>query len=210
MRIACIIQTRLNSTRLPRKIEADIGGKPMLWHVMNRAKDIGIPVLLARAEDFPHLDESDVLSRYWEASSGFDAVMRITSDCPLIDPQACRDVLNAFGYHDYAANDLKSLTRYPDGLGCEIFKRSALKWAHVHAKGEDREHVTQWIRRHCKDGFECFHVSCPYPEATKLKLSVDTQEDLELVRRIDAACPHDHSLAATLEALGRAQAQTKA
>jgi spore coat polysaccharide biosynthesis protein SpsF (cytidylyltransferase family) len=207
MRIACIIQARTNSTRLPDKINADIGGWPMIKHVTKRAEMIGLAVMVAMPEDFPQIDENDVLGRYYAAASGWDAVMRITGDCPLLDPDACREVSAKFqsGVFDYVANDLKPRT-YPDGLGCEIFSYRLLRHAHFGAtKSYDREHVTSWMRTF--GAIDVGKVICPIPGYSDLKLSVDTQEELDFVRRIDAAKPNGYSLEATLEAIERVKAQ---
>lgn len=201
MRIGCIIQARLNSTRLPHKVNADIGGRPMLWHVTKRLERLEPIVAWARDYDIP---QDDVLFRYvlCARDNALDAIMRVTSDCPLIDPNACQRVLERFlgGGYDYVANDL--VQTYPDGLGCEVMTREALEYAHKHAdKAYDREHVTRFIRK-SKD-FMKFNVRCAVLGVSDLKLSVDTQEDLDFVRKIDAAGPRDFSLEATLEAIER-------
>ncbi len=227
MRVGVIIQARLGSTRLPNKIIADIGGWPMIRHVEHRMNLVGIPVVIAcpqgdRTEIMdawrggmviaPVCEPDDVLQRYLLAARahGFDAIMRVTGDCPLIDPDACSRVLKIFnsGHYDYVANDL--YPSYPDGLGCEVFSRTALEEAHASVKREnskDREHVTGWIkrgvnlvggRRYCG-----LNLRCPYPGLENLKFSVDTEEDLERVRAIDARLPEGHlkySLEATLQA----------
>jgi len=137
----------------------------------------------------------------------------VTGDCPLIAPEACQRVLERFlaGGYDYVANDL--VQTYPDGLGCEVMTREALEYAHRHAdKPYDREHVTPFIRR-SKD-FMKFNIRCPLVGVEKLKLSVDTAEDLDFVRKIDAELrggpPQKYSLEATLEAVGRVQAKAAA
>ncbi len=217
MRIAVIIQARTNSTRLPNKINADIGGWPMLKHVARR---IGAAISqrvsevatyewrIAMPQDYPHLREEDVLGRYFEAAAGFDAIMRVTGDCPLLDPEVCQDILDIFelGFFDYVANDI--IPTFPDGLGCEVFSFDALKYTHQHAdKAYDREHVTTFLKsdkRFMK--YQAHNVWC-FTEHDNPKLSVDTQEDLDFVRRIDAAKPHDFSLEATLGAIERVKAQ---
>ena len=209
MRIGIIIQARNGSRRLPDKINADIGGRTMLWHVVNRAKGIvfprPIPPIVASPEFF-ECDEDNVLARYWLVAKrdALDAVMRITGDCPLLDPNACQRVLQAYqtGLYDYVANDI--FKTYPDGLGCEVFSFAALEFAHQNAtKPYDREHVTPFLKSHKE--ITKLNLRCPINGLSDLKLSVDTQEDLDFVREIDAAQPRDFSLAATLEALERAR-----
>jgi spore coat polysaccharide biosynthesis protein SpsF (cytidylyltransferase family) len=211
MPIGCIIQARTASTRLPDKVNADIGGWPMWRHVFERTKEFG--PIMAWALDYPELNENDVLGRYALCArrNGLDAIMRVTGDCPLIAPEACRRVFERFlvgGYHlcggyDYVANDL--VQTYPDGLGCEIMTREVLEYAHRHAdKAYDREHVTPFIRR-SKD-FMKFNVRCPVVGISDLKLSVDTAEDLDFVRKIDAELrpgPDKYSLESTLGAIER-------
>jgi spore coat polysaccharide biosynthesis protein SpsF (cytidylyltransferase family) len=221
MNIGCIIQARMGSTRLPGKMAMDIGGKPVLWHTVMRAKQIGIPVILAVPDqgsgkliaiaancqvDFHLGDPIDVLARYYYAAlgRGLDAVMRLCGDQPLIDPAACRRVLEGFkGDWDWCANDYH--VTYPVGMGCEIFTFQALEQAHREAKKElDREHVIPWIHRHSQ--FSHKNFTCPINGISHLRLTVDTQEDLDFIRRIDAAGPKDYSLRSTLEAIDRAQA----
>lgn len=219
MRIGCIIQARIGSTRLPNKINADIGGRTMLWHVVNRVEKIsGLNlIILAMPGEFPELNENDVLGRYILCArrEALDAIMRVTSDCPLIDPNACQLVLERFlrGF-DYCANDWRAATKYPDGMGCEVFSMAALKYADAFADPKnpaDREHVTPWIVRACQARqMEGSHVVCPYPRIQNLKFSVDTQEDLDRARAIDAAGPRDFSLGATLEAFERAKINSPA
>ncbi len=211
MRIGCIIQARLGSTRLPGKVEMDIGGWQMWRHVFERMARFN--PIMAWAEDYPQIDEADVLSRYVECARlhGLDVIMRVTSDCPLIDPDSCQEVLDkAIARHDdYAANDL--IHSYPDGLGCEVMSRRALERANVLTLDpKEREHVTKGIRR--SRDYTKSNVLCPYQGRgyEKLHLSVDTQEDLDLVRKIDALLPPGpakYRLETTMEAYERVQNQ---
>ncbi len=217
MRVGCIIQARLGSTRLPRKVLADIGGWPMFRHVYHRMSLVGIPVVLAcPPEDAPAInaawggcqfsvpedvDPNDVLRRTLMAANeySFDAIMRVTGDCPLIDPAICSRVLAVFnsGHYDYVANDI--WPSYPDGTGCEIFTRASLadanRWVKPDNKG-DREHVTPWIKRGLNlNGGRWFcglNLRCPISGVQDLKFSVDTKEDLERAQHIDARLPEGH------------------
>ncbi len=233
MRVGCIIQARLGSTRLPRKVLADIGGWPMIRHVVERMGKVGTPVVVACPPDdlleifdpwdggvlaAPTCDPNDVLQRYLlvARAHSFDAVMRVTGDCPLIDPEVCRRVLHLFLDEDldYCANDLRPT--YPKGLGCEVFTREALERAHQNVKianQRDREHVTPWIIRGVRgDYFDGRNVRCPIVGVENLNFSVDTQEDLERVRLIDAQLPQGHlkySLETTLGAWDRVRAATQ-
>ncbi len=216
MRVACIIQAREGSKRLPGKVRMDIGGRQMIWHVQKRAtylaeqpgwkyEDYGVRV--AWPHDYDG-DESDVLGRYHHVAKqmGAGAVIRITGDCPLMAPEAIQSVLCSFQtlLYDYVANDIHPT--YPDGLGVECFSFSALEYAHQNAtKPADREHVTPFLLR--DKTISKLNIRCPINGISDLKLSVDTQEDLDFVRAIDAAQPRDFSLAATLEAIERVKDQ---
>ena len=193
----------------------------MLRHVYERVLKIGIPIVIACPEGEGDLlpkiagahiaegEELDVLARFLLVARafGFDAIMRVTADCPLIDPEVCQKVLHVFldGEYDYCANDLRPT--YPKGLGCEVFTREALERAHCNVKPEntrDREHVTPWIIRGVRgDHFDGRNVRCPIVGVENLNFSVDTREDLERVRAIDARLPGGHlkhALETTLEA----------
>ncbi len=229
MRVGCIIQARLGSTRLPKKVLADIGGWPMIRHVCHRMTLLGIPVVVAcpkedqgellaswkgTATSAPEVDPNDALQRYLVVARehSFDAIMRVTGDCPLIDPAACSQVLHVFldGEYDYVANDLRPT--YPRGMGCEVFTREALERAHKEVKPSsprDREHVTPWIIRGVRgDYFDGRNVRCPIVGIENLNFSVDFQEDLEKVRAIDALLP-DGSLKYALETTLQASEQVQ-
>ncbi len=228
MRVGCIIQARLGSTRLPNKVLADIGGWPMIRHVWHRMNLVGIPVIVAtptqkdRDEIYQantkadvvcgYGDPNDVLHRYLLTAKahGFDAIMRVTGDCPLIDPATCGRVMHMFldGEYDYCANDLRPT--YPTGMGCEVFTREALQRAHENVKPSnigDREHVTRWIIRGVRgDYFDGRNVRCPIVGVENLNFSVDTEEDLDRVRKVDARLQDGHlkyALETTLEAWER-------
>lgn len=200
----------MNSTRLPGKVMMEIGGWPMIWHVQKRVGSV-----LQDIVAWPELgeDENDVLGRYWRKarSEALDAIIRVTGDCPLMAPEAIKIVLDSFctlyRVHPLIANDL--IPSYPNGLGVECFTYAALERAHLNAtKPHDREHVSPYMKRDKLNN--AINISCPINGISDLKLSVDTQEDLDFVRAIDAAKPRDFSLVATLEALKRAQSQDNA
>ncbi len=231
MNVGCIIQARLDSARLPRKVLADIGGWAMIRHVYERAFWVGIPTVIAcpngdemeiwRATNqqalvlgVPDCSPEDVLQRFLIVAKlqGYDAIMRVTGDCPLLDPDACSRVLKRFnaGEYDYVANDLRP--SYPKGMGCEVFTREALERAHQNARlanPRDREHVTPWVVRGVRgDYFDGRNLRCPIVGVENLNFSVDTLEDLERVRAIDARLPEGHlkyALETTLEAWRRVQ-----
>lgn len=213
MKTVAIIQARMGSTRLPGKVLADVAGRPMLARVVERtarARSIQQVVVAtsALAADDSIADwcagegwschrgsEADVLDRYYGAAcaSNAEIIVRITSDCPLIDPGVLDDVIKH--YHagqpglDYVANFLPDRT-FPRGLDCEVVSFAALKRAWREDDRPDwREHVTEFILHHA----ESFHVSgwMTAPDCSGERWTVDTPEDLELVRRIYAAFGDD-------------------
>ena len=215
MAATCIIQARLGSTRLPGKVLEPIGGKPMLAHVVervSRARSVGkVIVAVPTTEANTRLgaqcladgwrcygyggDENDVLGRYHEAAREMCAgkvIVRVTSDCPLVDPGLINAVVAAVesGDCDYAATHLEHT--WPHGVDCEAFTRELLEEAHQNARPDQREHVTDYMREaahvsrvniRAPDGME------PYKN---YRLTVDTAEDLARVRAIYAAFPAAH------------------
>lgn len=206
-RVVCVIQARLGSTRFPRKVLAELCGKPVLQHVIERAKEIdGVALVVVStpasdAADLYPLTEScrvplsigpdtDLLKRYAIAArlTNADAVIRVTGDCPLLDPRIADEVLRRFRDIDgatssqltgiYVSNDTR-VTGFADGHDVEVFNVEGLMQADRKATDpEDREHVGPWLRRHCLCGI--FYAPEPW---TGPKLSIDTPEDLEVCRR---------------------------
>jgi spore coat polysaccharide biosynthesis protein SpsF len=205
---ACIIQARLGSTRLPGKVLEPLGDAPVLEHVLRRCQAIeGVDEVVcatvegadgdAVASLADNLDiavyrgpEKDVLARYHGAAHavGADVVMRVTSDCPLIDPEVCAAVLKlrAEAAADYAANNMPP--SWPHGLDCEVFTIDALDEAAATAVAdEDHEHVTPWIRRN-----RAYHrVNLPGPggEVIAQRWTLDYPEDLAFLRAVYKRLP---------------------
>ncbi len=196
-----IIQARLGSTRLPGKVLMDLEGATMLERVVNRTRrarrldDVVIATTIREQDDqlveachalgiaVYRGDENDVLSRYYGAAvaSRAEAIVRITSDCPLIDPEVVDRVVEAFWavQPDYAANILERT--YPRGLDTEIFSFTALSQAQAECTDAfQREHVTDFIY----DQPQRFrHVSVKNEtDCSDGRWTVDTPEDLELIR----------------------------
>ncbi len=171
MTVVCIVQARMTSTRLPAKAMLCLGGEPSIRHVLRRCQEIpGVDMVVCAVPEGDkstpikrealalgvHVvtgSEHDVLSRYHKAALAVkaDIVMRVTGDCPLIDPEICGRVLDLMGEGvDYASNVLPR--GYPKGLDCEAFTFDALDRAHKEVDDPyDREHVTSWMQRnlHC-------------------------------------------------------------
>ena len=168
MEIIAIVQARLGSTRLPRKILLDLEGKTVLERVIERVnsskliKEVVVATTI-RKEDLEITElcsnigiriycgsENDVLDRYYQAARLFkaDHIVRITSDCPLIDSKKIDEVTNLHLYKkaDYTSNIIKET--YPDGQDVEIFIFEALAEAWEKAKlPSEREHVTPYIKK---------------------------------------------------------------
>lgn len=203
MKIVAIIQARMGSTRLPGKVLKEIEGQTMLVRVVERVRRAKLidELLVAttdQAADDAIVDEcrrhsvkvsrgdqNDVLDRYFRAAqlAKADAVVRITSDCPLIDPQVADKTVEAFSgtKPDYASNTLQRT--YPRGLDTEVFSFSALSRAWQEARQKyEREHVTPYIYEH-PEKFKLLPVTCE-ADFSSHRWTVDTAEDLEFVRAI--------------------------
>lgn len=208
MRTICVIQARLGGgTRFTPgqpKILADLCGKPVLAHVVERAKAIrGVDAVvvacpsgdqeeIARAVIGtlvcgPDVPENDVLGRYaWMARQGpADYVIRVTADCPFLAPDlaeralaAVRDgAVYACSRHDGGASD------WPDGLDVEAFAAKALSNAASNATTpKDREDVTPYIRRN----WPVVDIFCPIRWPAGVKLSIDTPTDMDYARQVMA------------------------
>ena len=147
-KVVAIIQARVGSTRLPGKVLKDVGGKPMLWYMIDRLKCseelkhvvIAIPdsiendLLSKFAENIEiscfRGSENDVLSRYYGAATRFgaDVVVRLTSDCPLIDPGITDKIIQT---HLNLNADYTSTNNYPRGLDVEVFNIETLKSTYI-------------------------------------------------------------------------------
>ena len=205
IRIVAIIQARMGSTRLPGKVMMDLAGKPMLARVVNRVRraaelDEVIVATTTDADDDRIVDlcrergwpvfrgsEEDVLDRYYQAAMAHDvgAVVRISSDCPLIDPEIVDVVVLEFLSHypdvDYVSNGIRPT--YPLGLNVGIMSFPALQQAwREDANPAWREHVTQYIIRN-PDLFRVRGVE-NHVDYSYMRWTVDTPEDLAFVRRI--------------------------
>jgi len=174
MRTVAIIQARMGSNRLPGKVLMPILGKPMLWHIVDRVcavpsiDEVVVAVPMDRANEILRQfcndnkialfagSENDVLDRYYRAAQRFEAdpVIRITADCPLVDPPLIERLIQIFktGKYDHigvaagAGAERIGRGRFPDGLDAECFGFSALDRAWRDATDpRDREHVTRYM-----------------------------------------------------------------
>lgn len=212
----------MGSTRLPGKVMADLAGRPVLAHVLARAGRIAavsevalaIPdgdsddalAEMARASGVTVIRGSatDVLARYHHAAdaTAADAVVRITADCPLLDPHVSGAVVARFldGGVDYVSNI--DPPTYPDGYDTEVVARTALDEAWRAARDAyDREHVTPFIRRH-RERFRAANVADAI-DRSGWRLTLDTAADLERLRRLVAVAGPDAGLAEVAAAASR-------
>lgn len=203
MKTVAIIQARMGSTRLPGKVLQDLGGRPVLGRVVERAKRaqrldaVTVATSTAAADDVVSAwcgesrvpcfrgSEADVLDRYAGAAREFGAgvVVRLTGDCPLIDPDVVDMVVAAYFAQpcDYAANVIEPT--FPDGLDTEVFSRATLERAAAEAQlPSEREHVTPYIRNHP----ELFRLVSVRGERdlSAMRWTVDEPRDLEVARLI--------------------------
>ena len=203
MKVHAIIQARCGSSRFPNKVFADINGKPLIWHVVNRlsyAKTIDkIVVATTISEKDDKIEawcrdnsvacfrgsENDVLNRYYAASVTFssDVVVRITADDPFKEPSVIDAVVSKLiqeGY-DHVTNNLPP--SWPEGLDCEAFTFDALKMSEQSAKDNfEREHVTQYIYRN-PDKFVIGNYAS-VDNLSSLRWTIDNEADYEMVKAI--------------------------
>lgn len=208
-RVVAIIQARMASSRLPGKVLADLGGQPVLAWVVRRAQrtkgidQVVVATSVASEDDVIEAfcrEEGyactrgslhDVLDRYIETARQFDAevVVRITGDCPLIDPGMLADNLRTFLRAqpplDFAANRLPNERTIPIGLDAEFCTTNALEIAWREAREpHQREHVMPFFYEH-PQCFRILHIKHS-PDYGHLRWTVDTPEDLDLLRKIVA------------------------
>jgi len=202
---AAIIQARMGSTRLPGKVMKDLKGKPVLWHVIERVKqaeniDQTIiatttaqrdSIIFEKAKEWGvkayRGSEEDVLARHYEAANKYeiDTVVRITSDCPLIDPHIIDEIVEYYNNDDYtlvtnAGSDLNNRT-YPRGLDTEVFSFEVLEKAYKNAEEKyQREHVTPYIY----ENYEDVYYYKNNQDLSNYRLTLDTKEDFELIKAL--------------------------
>lgn len=202
MKTVAIVQARMGATRFPNKVMQPILGKPMIELLLERLSRSQLidQIVLATSIDQRNLplvehvrglgyavcqgSENDVLERYYQAAASWQAgvVVRITGDCPLIDPAVVDDVIAAFQQSgaDYACNTYPPT--YPDGLDTEVFSFAALHSAWQRAdQAHEREHVTPYMRESGR--FRVLNVPSA-EDHSALRWTVDEPEDLEVVQAV--------------------------
>jgi spore coat polysaccharide biosynthesis protein SpsF len=206
-RVAAIIQGRMGSSRLPGKILRDIAGQPMLAWVVERVRmaktvDEVVVATTSDASDDPAVDYCvqqgypvyrgslyDVLDRFYQAAQLYsaDIVVRITADCPLIDPAVIDRTVFALIENDadFSANRLPPPWKrtYPIGLDTEVCTFEALERAwHEATAPHEREHVLPYLYE--EPGRFKIQVVDAEQDFGHLRWTVDTPEDLRVVRRL--------------------------
>jgi spore coat polysaccharide biosynthesis protein SpsF len=202
-RVGIVTQARTTSTRLPGKVLLTVAGKSLLEHHLDRLRTSGLAAYVAttsnRADD-PLVEiaeasgatvhrgsELDVLSRFHGCAveNGLDVVVRVTSDCPLVDGSiiagAVEDFLAASNPRLYISNTIERT--FPRGLDFEVFSASALSEAAARATGAAREHVTPYLYADPASGMTLRNVAWPV-NRSHYRVTVDTADDFEVVRRL--------------------------
>lgn len=199
-RTAIITQARTTSTRLPAKILKKINGQTLLDYHLNRLKWSNLPIIVATTTNTcddsivdickTHSinvfrgDEHNVLSRYYYAAKQFqlNIIIRVCSDCPLIDGTLIKNALDEFSNCDYLSNTINST--FPLGFNFEIFTFNALEEAYLNAtETPEKEHVTPYIYRNHSDLFKIKHFSNNV-DASHYRLTVDTDDDFTLIKSL--------------------------
>ena len=203
---AAIIQARCGSTRFPAKIFADLAGKPLIWHVVNRLtycrridKTIIATTTCAgddRLEEWATQqglltyrgEENNVLNRYYSAAKAIglkneDIIIRITADDPFKEPALIDRVIEAVetGEAIFAYNN--NPPTFPEGLDCEAFTMAALEKSEKESNDAyEREHVTQYMYRH-PELFKGKNIA-QKEDLSHLRLTLDTQEDYKMAQEV--------------------------
>jgi spore coat polysaccharide biosynthesis protein SpsF len=201
--ITAILQARIGSTRLPNKVFADLVGRPLLWHVVERVRrsrqvqqivvatttnvgDNALEEWCQRSKiSIYRGSEEDVLDRFYGAATWSRAsiIVRVTTDDPFKDPQLIDQVVDVLmvEHLDFAYNNKPP--SFPEGLDTEVFTYGALKIAHAESKDPfEREHLTQYFYRH-PERFKQRNISCEQ-NLSWLRWTIDTADDLEMARKV--------------------------
>lgn len=215
MRILCVVQARMGSERLPGKVMREIEGKPMIFYTLNSLKECRYvdEVILATSvleinnslADYVNDygcelfrgSEDNVLERYKQVSDNYkgDVIIRVTGDCPLINPIIVDNIVTKFLMYDYDYVRLDVPNTFQRGFDVEVFSKEALDRVYNLVCSEKnigneefqqyREHVTLYIYNH-QDEFKVGYVKGEgkYYQNRSINLSVDTTEDFERVKNI--------------------------
>ena len=197
MKVVAVVCARMGSTRFPGKVMLQLGGLPVLGHVVRTAfrtvgvQEVWVATSTAEADDAIERwcktitvpcwrgSEADVLKRITDCArqAGADAVVRLTGDCPFLDSTVVAETVALFRYGnlDYAQN--VSPATWPDGLDCEVVHINALMTAEREAtRPSDRDAAIQYIERN-RHRWRSDTLICPIPGLHKERWVLDTAED---------------------------------
>ena len=205
MRLAVLLQARMDSSRLPGKVMMELEGKSLLSHVIERVLKVVPDIFIITTPESTEIIEyaktnnicysldhvpRDVLDSYYQCANsyGIEHIIRITADNPLIRPETISKVISFYfhGDYDWAAN-CRLKTTFPVGDDVEIFSFKVLEKAFNNTSDKyDREHVTPYIYNHP----ELFKLGVLENDSdqSNLRWTVDTMEDLENVRKLVGDC----------------------
>lgn len=199
--ITAIVQARMGAKRLPGKVLKEVMGKPLLGYQMERLRTCQrLDGIILATTNKPEDDriaifgekeklsvyrgsEDDVLDRYYQSARVFHVkhIMRITADCPLIDPALCDQLIEV--YIKSGVDFVHTGPTYAEGVDCEIFSFSALEKAWCEAKlKSEREHVTLYMHNH-SELFKKITLDNETDDS-KYRFTVDEKEDIIVVREI--------------------------
>lgn len=200
---AIITQARVNSRRLPNKIFKEADGISYLQHHIERLRKTNLQIIIATTNNGSEMpiinfckeqniqffcgDELNVLQRFYECALQFKLshIIRVTSDCPLIDAEVIKRGLEAYKKTEietYYSNTIKR--SYPRGLDYEIFSFKALQDAYLNAtEQQDKEHVTPYINKN-KSGKISVQQDAFYKDISRFRITLDTQEDETLLKML--------------------------
>ncbi len=196
---AIIIQARMGSTRLPGKVMLDLEGVPVLMHVVRRMQIADLGEVIVATSDQRQDDvifdlckgngvkcfrgsETDVLERFYKCSKegGYDVIIRITADCPLVDSSLIQALYKAFQKNKFAYARIDTET-FPRGFDAEVFSFELLEQACQNARTQaEREHVTLYMRSR-RNKVNAGALVCNR-DFSEMRLTLDTKDDYRLVR----------------------------
>ena len=201
MKITIITQARFGSSRLPGKVLMTIGDSSLLEIHLKRLKKVNVeyPIIVATTNEIESEEiisvaqnegclyfkgsMEDVLDRYYHASlmTSSTHIVRVTSDCPLIDPILVSNVIKYAVDNDFSYCMVSEI--FPDGVDVEVFKIEELKEAYFNAKlKSEREHVTPYIRNKARINGTFGEFKCTIGDFSKIRMTVDEQSDFETIK----------------------------
>ncbi len=199
--IGAIIQARMSSDRLPGKVMKQVAGQPLLFYLVTRLRQSKRIQTIILATSVEYADDpivtwaisngittyrgslNDVLDRYYCVAKiyGLKHVVRITGDCPLVDPEICDRLIEL--YLNSSADYARLSTKFAEGLDCEVISFDALEASHQNAKVmSEREHVTLYARNQPKK-FRSVTLD-NIADDSRYRITVDNEEDFEVVSTI--------------------------